>query len=331
MDEQYCPEKWLPPADKLPPKPARGDFPSDAELGAAVHARSCLLWRWRRNYGRLQRDREGYPNSSGLQKRSEHLKKAKRARDYLGLRRTRKKNHHRKKMKLSGCSIIGEVNGIRPALADAGHVGDEEDEREIEEDDSIEWNCAAGDGEEDLGEEIDLTQGDDGEEAEPGTRQWLMENAPQGQQVPWPTDVQQVNKMLNPEQISFDIEGARQTKCGCKDFCDITDCANAAEYQVCEEENCSPGASRCQNRFRTCRLHLRVTRQGIGVFASRTIAAGTVVCQYWGTYVLNPQPKAAYTIQLKQRDAGGRRVYVSAEQGGWKARFIAHACNPNTE
>ncbi|CAI5711464.1 unnamed protein product [Hyaloperonospora brassicae] len=196
MDEQYCPEKWPPPADKLPPKPARGDFPSDAEFGAAVHARSCLLCRWRRNYGRLKRDREGYPNSSGLQKRSEHLKKAKRARDYLGLRRTRKKKHHRKKMKLSGCSIIGEVNGIRPALADAGHVGDEEDEREIEEDDSIEWNCAAGDGEEDLGEEIDLTQDDDGEEAEPGTRQWLMENAPQGRQCPAHKDETRASLML---------------------------------------------------------------------------------------------------------------------------------------
>ena len=51
--------------------------------------------------------------------------------------------------------------------------------------------------------------------------------------------------MLNPEHISFDIEEARWAKYGCKEFCDITDCANAAEFQVCDEETCTPGADRC--------------------------------------------------------------------------------------
>ena len=278
MYAQYCPEAWPPPADKLPPKPVQGDFSSDADFGAAVYARSCLIWRWRRNYGRLQRDREVFPNSSGLQKRSEHLKKSKRARYYLGIGRTKNQKHHRKKMKLSGCSIIGEVDGIPPSREDAGEVGDEEDDRGMVVDDSVEWNCVSGDGEDKLGEEIEFTQDDDEEEAEPGTRQWLIYKVPLGQQVPWPTDVQLVNKMVNPEQISFDIERARQSKCGCKDVFDITDCANAVEYQFCEEETCTPGAGRCQNRFRTCRLQLRVTPQGKGVFASRPIATGVVVC-----------------------------------------------------
>ena len=47
--------------------------------------------------------------------------------------------------------------------------------------------------------------------------------------------------------------------------------------------------------------------------------------------MLHPHPKETYTIHLKQRDAGGRRVYVRAEQRGSKVRFITHACNPNTE
>ena len=74
-------------------------------------------------------------------------------------------------MKMSGCSIIGEANGIRPTLEDADQMGDEEDERGMVVDDSVEWNCVAGDGEDELGEEIDLTQDDDEEESEPGTRQ----------------------------------------------------------------------------------------------------------------------------------------------------------------
>ena len=72
---------------------------------------------------------------------------------------------------MSGCIIIGEANGIRPTLEDADQIEDEEDERGMVVDDSIEWNCVAGDGEDELGEEIDLTQDDDEEESEPGTRQ----------------------------------------------------------------------------------------------------------------------------------------------------------------
>ena len=87
----------------------------------------------------------------------------------------------------------------------------------------------------------------------------------------------------------------------------------------------------CQNRFRTCSLQLRITHLGIGVFAARSIDPGTVVCQYWGTYVLSKQFDEAYTIKLNARDAGGRQVFVSAEHGGSKARFIAHACKLNTE
>ena len=134
-----------------------------------------------------------------------------------------------------------------------------------------------------------------------------------------------------PGHISFTNEGIREEKCGCDGSCELTECANAAKAQVCEEETSSVGDSRCHNRFRTCRLQLRVTRQGIGVFAARPIEPKTVVRQYEGAYVLAAQRDASYTIKLNARDAGGRQVFVSAKHGGSKARFVAHACNPNTE
>ena len=62
------------------------------------------------------------------------------------------------------------------------------------------WAGTGWGGEEELGEVVDLTQlTRENDEAIPGTRQWLIENVPQGKPVPWPTDVQEVKKMLNPD------------------------------------------------------------------------------------------------------------------------------------
>ena len=118
-----------------------------------------------------------------------------------------------------------------------------------------------GDGEIKLGEVVDLTQAtEEDDEAIPGSRHWLIVNVPQGQPVPWPTDLQEVKKMLNPDIISFANEEIREEKCKCVWSCELTKCADAVKAQVCEDETCSVGAKMCQNKFRTCRLQLRVTR-----------------------------------------------------------------------
>ena len=126
MDKNYTPETWPPPSDKVPPMPERAAFGSCAEFSAAVHARSCLLWRWRRNFWRMERDLEGYPDDRKIEKRSEHVKWAKKAKDRHGVQRTRKKKHAWMKAKLSGCSIIAAVTGKRPPVDAGGHQDDEE-------------------------------------------------------------------------------------------------------------------------------------------------------------------------------------------------------------
>ncbi|CAH0484257.1 unnamed protein product [Peronospora farinosa] len=115
--------------------------------------------------------------------------------------------------------------------------------------------AAQRDDEEEIREEIDLTQADsDDKEPANGTRDWILQKYKVGQQVPWPTDVRRVTMMQNPYKISFNIPGAREEKCGCEGRCEIATCPNAAEKQM--------------------------TRTGIGVVATRPIPAGGVVCQY---------------------------------------------------
>uniref|UniRef100_A0AAV1V4D0 Transposase n=1 Tax=Peronospora matthiolae TaxID=2874970 RepID=A0AAV1V4D0_9STRA len=109
MDEKYIPESWPSPDDKVPAMPAQAAFASGVDFSAAVHALSCLLRRWRRNYGRLVRDREGYPDSRGLEKRSHHEKRVKKAKSRLIIQRKIRKKHPLKKAKLIGCSIIAAV------------------------------------------------------------------------------------------------------------------------------------------------------------------------------------------------------------------------------
>ncbi|CAH0490618.1 unnamed protein product [Peronospora farinosa] len=77
-------------------------------------------------------------------------------------------------------------------------------------------------------------------------------------------------------------------------------------------------------------MELENTRTGIGVVATRPMPAGGVVCQYWGQYVLDPPRGAAYTVDLRQRDTKGHRVYVSAEECGSVARIVERSCIANT-
>ena len=50
-EQEVLPAHVDAPRDKIPPMPKREDFTMGAKYGAAVHERSCFLWRWRRNYG----------------------------------------------------------------------------------------------------------------------------------------------------------------------------------------------------------------------------------------------------------------------------------------
>uniref|UniRef100_A0AAV1UU91 Uncharacterized protein n=1 Tax=Peronospora matthiolae TaxID=2874970 RepID=A0AAV1UU91_9STRA len=153
----YTPETWPPPSDTVPPVPERADFASGAEISAAVHARSCLLWRWRRNYGRLKRDREEYPDQCGLEQRTVHAKRAKKAKDRHGIARTRKTKHP--------WNVIAAVTGERAAVDEAGRQDDEEKDDAVMDYDGG-WDDGKGDGEEEPSEVIDLAQDlEDEEEA----------------------------------------------------------------------------------------------------------------------------------------------------------------------
>ena len=106
---------------------------------------------------------------------------------------------------------------------------------------------------------------------------------------------------------------------------------NACENQVCEDTTCTVGARGYQNRLWSCRLELCVTCQVIVVFAAWPIAQGMVVCQYWGTHVHTIPSAASYTICLREKDAGGCSIFVSAEKEGGNSRFISHSCTLNTK
>ncbi|CAI5738816.1 unnamed protein product [Peronospora destructor] len=318
----YVPEMWPLPREVAPAELKKEDFDTNAEYREAQHARSCLLWR------------------------AAFVKRAKKGRDRLGLRKTTRKKSHTKKMKRSGVTIIrGAGQAARPTVNGPGNRPDtgNDDKRGSDGDDGTNGEPGspgnevegsvddrAGDGEEELDEVIGLTQTDIGEkEAIPGTRRWLVNNVSVVQHVAWPMDVPLVIKIQNLSQISFDITGVREGKCGCVTWCEITQCANAAESQVCEE-TCSVGARMCQNRFRTCRLHLRVTRQGIGVFASKASSTTDRGVSILGCICPHPAPRGS--VYHLPEPEGRRRApsLVSADDGGSKARFVAHSCTLNT-
>uniref|UniRef100_A0AAV1U8B2 Uncharacterized protein n=1 Tax=Peronospora matthiolae TaxID=2874970 RepID=A0AAV1U8B2_9STRA len=104
-------------------------FRERREFSAAVHARSCLLWTRRRNYGRLRRDREGYPDSRGLEKRSGNKKRAKKAKGRLGIQRKSRKKNPLKKSKLSGCSIISAFTEETPPIGHRRPLRNQREER----------------------------------------------------------------------------------------------------------------------------------------------------------------------------------------------------------
>uniref|UniRef100_A0AAV1UFH1 SET domain-containing protein n=1 Tax=Peronospora matthiolae TaxID=2874970 RepID=A0AAV1UFH1_9STRA len=126
------------------------------------------------------------------------------------------------------------------------------------------------------------------------------------------------------------MDGAREEKCGCVERCFLGCCRNAREAQVCEAETCSVGAKGCENRFRQRRLTLKRTDMGLGCSLPARSERATSCASKYGKYAHEVSPYAHYTIELTERDVNGWRVYVCAEDGGSIARFIAHACQPNT-
>uniref|UniRef100_A0AAV1V5F7 Uncharacterized protein n=1 Tax=Peronospora matthiolae TaxID=2874970 RepID=A0AAV1V5F7_9STRA len=75
-----------------------------------------------------------------LKKRSEHKKRAKRAKNYLGLQRVTRKKNYKRKMEMSGCSIIGEAIAIRLTEEETGGEIHEEVEDKAAAQADIEWD-----------------------------------------------------------------------------------------------------------------------------------------------------------------------------------------------
>uniref|UniRef100_A0AAV1V165 SET domain-containing protein n=1 Tax=Peronospora matthiolae TaxID=2874970 RepID=A0AAV1V165_9STRA len=302
------------------------------------------------------REKNPRPDLDQFETRAVFQKRAKKGKDRLGLRRVSRKKCRLKKPKRSGCFVIGGPKW--PPAAPVKLTEEDVDDSDAEGDDGDddydhgggEDAQDDGDGEDEEGSNDHIERDDGGgasgketatetpgptaeqqdNQAQSATRQWLIDHVPVGEAVPWPTDIQRTLTMLNPDNISFRMDGAREEKSGCVGRCFLGCCRNARVAQVCEAETCSVGAKGCENRFRQRRLTLKQTDTGLGVFAARSIRAGDVVCQYYGKYAHEVSSYAHYTIELTERDANGWRVYVCAESCGSIARFIAHACQPNT-
>ncbi|KAF1783477.1 SET domain [Phytophthora cactorum] len=99
-----------------------------------------------------------------------------------------------------------------------------------------------------------------------------------------------IDQMIVPMQFSFTMVRNDGERCRCAlegfDVCCNPNCANANQEKICTEDTCSLG-SRCGNRLANHPgLNLRpTTKMGYGVFASKSIAKGSVVAPYWGTVV----------------------------------------------
>ncbi|UIZ24917.1 hypothetical protein KXD40_006808 [Peronospora effusa] len=284
---KYVPDEWPPPDDVVPAEPKEEEYPNRREYGSAVHLRTRVMKQWKKNYERAKRAKEPQPDLSAIDTEAQLKKRSRHGKDRLGLsKKSRKKGIPR--VPYARGNQVWCSNRRVPIYPRRGKKTDGQDfedelnsEEEIGEEDE-------SDGKEEAAKEVDLTQEGSGEEEPtPGTRQWILQNHDVGQRVAWPSDVQYVTTMQNPDKITFDNRDVREEKCGCKDRCDIATCLNAVEEQVCETGTCTPGVKACDNRFRQRRMQLKMTRTGIGVMAARHIPAGAVVCQYWGKYVVD--------------------------------------------
>ena len=65
------------------------------------------------------------------------MKRAKKAKDRLGIRRGSKKKHHWKKAKLSGCAVITAVT-VKCSREDKGRKTDDEEKNDAKPDDKVE-------------------------------------------------------------------------------------------------------------------------------------------------------------------------------------------------
>uniref|UniRef100_M4BDD7 Uncharacterized protein n=1 Tax=Hyaloperonospora arabidopsidis (strain Emoy2) TaxID=559515 RepID=M4BDD7_HYAAE len=149
----YVPTEWPPSSELLAVEPSKEDYPSRLEYGAAVRLRSSVLWWWRKNYLRAEREKEKQPNCdlSKLETRAQFEKRAKKGKDRLGLRKKTRKRKYYKSAKRSGCSVICPAGFRR-----------------------VDWGDDQGDsddGEEDVVGVVDLTQCDSSDEEVTAT--WL--------------------------------------------------------------------------------------------------------------------------------------------------------------
>jgi hypothetical protein len=78
------------------------------------------------------------------------------------------------------------------------------------------------------------------------------------------------------------------------------------------------------------------TRHGLGVFATRAIAAGTRVLEYTGERISHDEAAERYDDERGARThtllfTVDRRTVIDGGAGGGMARYVNHACAPNCE
>ncbi|UIZ29250.1 hypothetical protein KXD40_003194 [Peronospora effusa] len=208
--------------------PEEGDYPMHRDYGKAVHLRSRVMKQWKKNFGLAQRAMTLPSDTAGIDTREELAARRKCGKDG---------QEDAGRGESEGCPTWWPGrSSTRVWWCPAPNEGRK--------------RAAQRDDEEEIREEIDLTQADsDDKEPANGTRDWILQKYKVRQQVPWPTDVRRVTMVQNPYKISFNIPGAREEKCGCEGRCEIATCPNAAEKQVCETVTCTPGAKACDNQF----------------------------------------------------------------------------------
>ncbi|KAF4040503.1 SET domain-containing protein [Phytophthora infestans] len=148
----------------------------------------------------------------------------------------------------------------------------------------------------------------------------------------WSMGVDKVSVSRNPEKIKFPDTGPTD-KCKCAYDCFRDDCLNADTSFYCTAANCNREGN-CLNSLYECKnLELTVCKgTGIGVKATATIHAGSIIGNYTGVlithnFAADEEQTCDYALELRLKSTRGKKVYIDATSCGGITRMLNHSCD----